>query len=604
MPKTTTTTKQPTVGESITSTTTAVNSTETTKTTTSATSTATTTGSVTTGSTATATKPSVVLTKPTQTGTTAAKPTDPTAAFLTEFEGWLENLLDYEKISSKVVKVTDGTVTVYTLSGSKSTADYCVHVHSGTDKKIRSVYVTAEEKEYDIIFSVVSYYVYCSLGMSELDSDEFLAQFDAFPEVTALSHKAEGDYRMSCVLPDEFMVFAVTNKGQSAPTDTNVATQLKSAKCACCYEDANRALNYLTLTDKGETLGLNADILDRALVNGGNRARLAEVMKRAKNGEEITIGVIGGSVTEGAYASDYAKTSYAGLTYAWWEKTFPKAKVNFINAGVGGTSSLYGVHRVEEDLLKYEPDFVIVEFGVNDCDHAYQTEAYANLLHRILIDDAQPAVMLLYVMGDNGNNNQAIQAPIGKHYDLPMISYRDAIWPEVRAGNLLWEEIGADYVHPTDFGHALIAELVISYLTKTYADFGKISSTIPAVAEPYMPYVYENATYYNKNNLEPLSMSGFKQVSNKNCSWMGSGKSSITFTFTGKRCILAIPTTYKDGLDVSIRIDGGEAVALPGYIFNGGAFANAVVFNGEEGEHTIEIICNSGTLYIGGLFVS
>ena len=554
-------------------------------------------------STTTTTQAEPVLTKPTQTGTTAAKPTDPTSAFLTEFEEWLLNLTEYTKPVPKTVKVTDGIITVYTMTGAKNMADYCVHVHSGNDKSIRAVYVTVVEKDYDFMFAVFSYYVYQSLGLTKLDADAFLDQFGNFPTSIELSHKAESDYRMTCVKPDEFLTFAVTGKTASVTADS-VRTQLLSAQCSGCYEDEDRALNYLTLTDKGEELGLDISILDRALLNAGNRARLADVMKRAKNGEDLTIAYIGGSVTEGAYASNYDKTSYAGLTFAWWEKTFPKANFTYLNAGVGGTSSLFGVHRVEDALLKHEPDFVIVEFAVNDCDDPYQTEAYANLVHRILNDDAQPAVMLLCVMNENGKNNQELQIPVGNHYDLPMISYRDAIWPEVKSGKYLWAEIGADYVHPTDYGHSIIAELVISYLTKTYQDLSSISDKAPTYTKAYMPYVYENATYYHKNNITPTVVSGFSAVNTKNTSWKGGAGSTITFTFTGKRCILAIPTTYKDDIDITVRIDG-KTVALTGYLFHGGAFANALVFDADKSaQHTIEIICNSGTAYIGGLFIS
>jgi lysophospholipase L1-like esterase len=42
------------------------------------------------------------------------------------------------------------------------------------------------------------------------------------------------------------------------------------------------------------------------------------------------------------------------------------AKFDYINAGIGGTTSQFGVTRVENYLLCYHPDFVIVEFSVND----------------------------------------------------------------------------------------------------------------------------------------------------------------------------------------------------------------------------------------------
>lgn len=584
-------------GESVTSTTDAATTTAT----------ATTGGSTTTatGTATPTTAQTVPLTKPTKTGTTEAKPTDPTAAFLAEFEGWLDIFIGYTYAAPTVTKLADGTVTVYELTSEQYEADYCVHVVSNTNKSIRSVYVTMEKKCYDYRFPVLAYYVYSALGLTQLDSDTFIAQFDAFPNAVDLQNKSEGNYRMACATPDEFLSFVVFDKGVNNLTTIQLSKELQAASCGACYGDVDRSLNYLALTENADELGIDISMLDRALVAGGNRVRLANVMRRALKGEEITIGYIGGSVTEGAYASDYEKTSYAGLSYAWWVKTFPKATFRFVNAGYGGTSSLYGVHRVEEDLLKYEPDFVVVEFGVNDCSNFMQKEAYANLVHRILSYPSTPAVMLLYVMSDSGGNVQDDQIPVGLHYDLPMISYRDAVWPEVASGRIEWAEIGADYVHPTNQGHAMIAELIISYLTKTYADLDAIETTAPAMPKPYVPYVYENAVYLNRNNLTPLSMSGFRQVSNNKTSWMGSAKAKITLAFTGKRCFLIVPTEYKDNLDVSISIDGGPSEKLDAYIFHGGAFANFLVFDDDAvAKHTIEITCNSGSLYISGLFVS
>lgn len=47
-------------------------------------------------------------------------------------------------------------------------------------------------------------------------------------------------------------------------------------------------------------------------------------------------------------------------------KTFPQAEFHYINAGIGGTTSHFGTARAESDLLSHEPDFVIIEFSVND----------------------------------------------------------------------------------------------------------------------------------------------------------------------------------------------------------------------------------------------
>ena len=95
-------------------------------------------------------------------------------------------------------------------------------------------------------------------------------------------------------------------------------------------------------------------------------------------GQKVTIGVIGGSITGGAGASSWEK-SYGPLVAEWWRQTFPQAHINFVNAGIGGTGSLYGAVRCARDLLVHKPDFVITEFAVNDGDDQTCREAFEGL---------------------------------------------------------------------------------------------------------------------------------------------------------------------------------------------------------------------------------
>ena len=53
-------------------------------------------------------------------------------------------------------------------------------------------------------------------------------------------------------------------------------------------------------------------------------------------------------------------------------------------AGIGGTNSYLGVHRVDEHLLAYKPDVVIVEFSVNDTDKTMNKYSYDSLVRKIL----------------------------------------------------------------------------------------------------------------------------------------------------------------------------------------------------------------------------
>ncbi|MCD7842907.1 MAG: SGNH/GDSL hydrolase family protein, partial [Lachnospiraceae bacterium] len=88
---------------------------------------------------------------------------------------------------------------------------------------------------------------------------------------------------------------------------------------------------------------------EAGIVNRGNEERLEAVMRRAAAGEKLTVGFIGGSITNGSLSST-PQTCYAYLVYSWWKVTFPKADFTYVNAGIGATDSQYGAARVEEHL--------------------------------------------------------------------------------------------------------------------------------------------------------------------------------------------------------------------------------------------------------------
>lgn len=171
--------------------------------------------------------------------------------------------------------------------------------------------------------------------------------------------------------------------------------------------------------------------LEKGIANVGDVSRMKEVMARAKRGERLVIGFIGGSITQGSLSTT-PQTCYAYRVYTWWKETFPQAEFVYCNAGIGGTTSEFGAARVGTDLLAERPDFVIVEFSVNDESTEHFKETYEGLVRKILGAAWNPAVLLVHnVFYHNGANAQVMHAAIGRHYDLPSVSMQSSIYPEV-----------------------------------------------------------------------------------------------------------------------------------------------------------------------------
>lgn len=257
---------------------------------------------------------------------------------------------------------------------------------------------------------------------------------------------------------------------------------------------------------------LSQEVIKRAVVSSGDETRLYRVFEKAKRGEPVTIGVIGGSITEGAMAS-FADCKWANRVAKWWRDSFIQVKVwTLVNAGVGATGSNIASHRVTNDLLRYNPDFVIVEFAVNDFGEPDAKETLEGLLRQILKMPNHPAVLLLFTMFNDGRNVQDIQAVLGSYYGLPMISYRDALWPEIQAGRLKWQEIAADYVHPNDTGHRYCAELINSFLAEALLKMPKDGGTmeIKPLPDAITCDIYEHTSLLNYDNAKPVVNKGWQ----------------------------------------------------------------------------------------------
>ena len=110
-------------------------------------------------------------------------------------------------------------------------------------------------------------------------------------------------------------------------------------------------------------------------MNTSNFARLKELFRRAAAGQELTIGFLGGSITQGSLSTQPGN-AYAFRVYQWFVDTFPQSKFHYVNGGIGGTSSHYGVARAVTDVLMYQPDFVVVDFSVNDLEVPFRQETY------------------------------------------------------------------------------------------------------------------------------------------------------------------------------------------------------------------------------------
>ena len=315
---------------------------------------------------------------------------------------------------------------------------------------------------------------------------------------------------------------------------------------------------------------LDPAVIERGVVEVGDTARLVRVMDRAERGEPITVGVLGGSITEGARASEPANC-YGARVADWWHTTFPKSTITFVNAGIGATGSDLGAHRVQRNLLEKKPDFVVVEYAVNDAGSPLAAETLEGVVRQILSAPQSPAAMLFFTMNQDGASRQEDHVPVGRHYGLPMVSLKDALWPLVEQGTLAWTDFEADEVHPNDTGHAYAAQLITGLLDRVNDSRTEEIATpvIPELPAPLVSDLFEHTQLFTVENLTPTANTGWKECAGD--ARIGNGwetdqpGSTLTFTVSGD-AVSVLFWRIKGGMGrAEAWMDDREPVLLEGW---------------------------------------
>ena len=122
------------------------------------------------------------------------------------------------------------------------------------------------------------------------------------------------------------------------------------------------ALFLSALPAYAENSVFTQEMIERSYLAAGNTERLQRAIDKARNGEDVSIVYLGGSITEGSAASPQKTKCYAYLSAQIFAEKFmaDKSHLKYHNAGISGTPSLLGVTRCEKDVLAYNPDIVFV----------------------------------------------------------------------------------------------------------------------------------------------------------------------------------------------------------------------------------------------------
>jgi acyl-CoA thioesterase-1 len=192
----------------------------------------------------------------------------------------------------------------------------------------------------------------------------------------------------------------------------------------------------------------------------------------------------GDSLTAGRNATTYGEDDKSKSYPAFLQK---KLKVTVINSGVSGDTSSDGLARIDEDVLAYYPQIVIIEFGANDFFQGVAAHGAGAENLQAIIDSTKSNVQSMLDAVNDGKRqiyiarffNDSVAAALGSSYHLDqngvefVVASYSTMFESLKTDNNaahnieiiddIWAEafpthMSADGIHPLAAGYEIMAE--------------------------------------------------------------------------------------------------------------------------------------------------
>ena len=142
--------------------------------------------------------------------------------------------------------------------------------------------------------------------------------------------------------------------------------------------------------------------------------KIKELLKEKQSdnriSKPITIAFLGDSITQGCFECyltspdslenvfDY-KSAYSTRVKEILNMLYPSVQINIINSGIAGDSAEGGLNRFERDVLAYNPDLVVISFGLNDaaCGGKEGRASYTAALEKMFVLLSEKGIDTLFL---------------------------------------------------------------------------------------------------------------------------------------------------------------------------------------------------------------
>jgi acyl-CoA thioesterase-1 len=198
---------------------------------------------------------------------------------------------------------------------------------------------------------------------------------------------------------------------------------------------------------------------------------LDNTLVKLQSTENVTIVALGDSLTSGWMVA----RGYTEFLRDMLMARYPKAGIKIINSGIPGDTAPGGLFRLQQDVISYAPDLVLVQFALNDafcgCSLGEFRLSIEAIVERVRQESSAEVLLLTSTLPADASDFDVV-APF--YAELKQIAQDqtcalapvDEHWRNAIAGGCSHDELVLDdRVHPSEAGYRLMAKAVMACLT-------------------------------------------------------------------------------------------------------------------------------------------
>lgn len=216
---------------------------------------------------------------------------------------------------------------------------------------------------------------------------------------------------------------------------------------------------------KNDVNSSNRAMVARSLINTGNTSRINEIVKKAKDGQQITIAFMSSSAFIEDIKHDEDSSTVQITVDKLKELLGSKTDIKTVKLCIGGSTSKLGEILLSSEVLNNNPDIIIIDYAVFDKHEQEEREAFETIIRNSLQQKNEPQVLIFLNSKSDSNSKQDFMEQIARYYNLPIINMANAIFPEISSGRTKQEEFFIDTLNYTEKGKKIIASYIVNYVS-------------------------------------------------------------------------------------------------------------------------------------------